>query len=206
MNPDVCDMQIETAGIPSLLVAEYDAIPIAFDVTSILVAHQRNRSLPFVLAQHLVDRPYLKDYDAIGDRPRDWASRFDTSCWALFLARTDGHCVGGAAVAWRTGDVGMLEGRSDLAVLWDVRIAPAFRRRGVGRRLFEAAERWARARGCRELKIETQNVNVTACRFYAALGCELRVVREDAYPRCPGETQFLWYKALRPECADQPVD
>jgi ribosomal protein S18 acetylase RimI-like enzyme len=93
----------------------------------------------------------------------------------------------------------MLEDRSDLAVLWDIRVAPAFRGRGVGRALFEAAETRALTRGCRELKVETQNINVPACRFYAALGCQLRVVRDNVYPQCPGELQFLWYKALPPK-------
>jgi GNAT superfamily N-acetyltransferase len=100
-------------------------------------------------------------------------------------------------VAVGTAALDLLEGRSDLAVLWDIRVMPAVRGHGFGRGLFEAAEAWARARGCRELKVETQNVNVPACRFYAALGCELRLVQEDAYPQCPGEVQLLWYKALR---------
>jgi GNAT superfamily N-acetyltransferase len=77
-----------------------------------------------------------------------------------------------------------------LAVLWDIRVAPAFRGRGVGRALFEAVETWVGARGCAELKVETQNINVAACRFYAALGCQLRTVRTDAYPLCPGEDQW----------------
>jgi GNAT superfamily N-acetyltransferase len=91
----------------------------------------------------------------------------------------------------------MFEGRGDLALLWDIRVAPGHRGRGVGRALFEATEAWALTRGCRELKVETQNINTPACRFYAALGCQLRVVRENAYPECPGETQFLYYKPLR---------
>ena len=81
-----------------------------------------------------------------------------------------------------------------MALLWDIRVAPALRGRGIGRSLFAAAEAVAVAHGCQELKVETQNVNVAACRFYAAMGCELRVVRENAYPECPGEAQFLWYK------------
>ena len=51
---------------------------------------------------------------------------------------------------------------------------------------------------CRELKVETQNINVRACRFYARLGCELRVVRAGAYPQFPEEVQLLWYKTLTP--------
>ena len=67
----------------------------------------------------------------------------------------------------------MLEGRHDLAVLWDIRVAPSSRRRGVGAALFCAATEWAAATGYQELKVETQNVNVAACRFYGRHGCEL---------------------------------
>jgi GNAT superfamily N-acetyltransferase len=190
-------MTIETAGIPSRLLAEYATVPIAFDVTSILSAQKGGTDGHFILTERRLDSPYVKDYDAIGDRPQDWAARFDTSQWILFLARAEGQSLGGATVAFGTSGLDMLEDRSDLAVLWDIRIAPSFRGRGVGRALFEAAEAWASTRGCRELKVETQNVNVPACRFYAALGCRLRVVRDDAYPECPGESQFLWYKALK---------
>jgi GNAT superfamily N-acetyltransferase len=188
-------MTIETAGVPSPLLVEYAAVPIAFEVTSVLSA-QRGADQSFALTEHRLDPSYVKDYDAIGDRPLDWAARFDTSQWVLFAARADGRIVGGATVAWGTPGLDLLEDRSDLAVLWDIRVAPGSRGRGVGRALFESAEAWARGRGCRDLKVETQNVNLPACRFYAAMGCRLRVVREHAYPRCPGEAQFLWYKAL----------
>ena len=163
--------------------------------TTVLSARQ-GTDRPFVLTERRLDSPYVKDYDVIGDRPLDWAARFDTSQWVLFLAQAEGESLGGATVAFGTSGLDMLENRRDLVVLWDIRIAPTFRGRGVGRALFEAAEAWAVTRDCREVKVETQNVNVPACRFYAALGCQLRVVREDAYPQCPGEAQFLWYKAL----------
>ena len=185
---------IETAAIPSPLVAEYAAIPIAFEVTSVVSVEQDGDG-PFVLVEHPVARPYVKDYDAIGDGPRDWAGRFDTSQWVLFLSRVEGRGVGGAAVALGTPE--LVENRLDLAILWDIRVAPAFRGRGIGRALVEAAEAWALMRGCRELQVETQNINVPACRFYESLGFQLRVVREDAYPDCPGEIQLLWYKMLQ---------
>jgi GNAT superfamily N-acetyltransferase len=190
-------MQIESAGVPGELLAEYARIPIAFQVRSTLSA-QPSASHGFVLAEHPVTAPYLKDYDAISPRPDAWADHFDTSRWRMWLARIGGRGVGGAAVALHTSGLDMQEGRSDLAVLWDVRVAPEFRGRGVGRALFLAACSWARDRGCTELKVETQNVNAPACRLYAAMGCELRVARADAYPGCPGETQLLWYRSLSP--------
>ena len=186
-------MTIEVASVSGALLAEYGSIPIAFEVRSVLSATTSPGESPFQTERAVV-HPYVKDYDAISERPEDWPARFDTSRWALVLAKIDDRCVGGATVASRTAGLDMLEGREDLAVLWDIRVMPTFRRMGVGRQLFGAAETWARLQGCVELKVETQNVNVEACRFYAAMGCELRVARQGAYPEHPTETQLLWYK------------
>ncbi len=46
------------------------------------------------------------------------------------------------------------------------------------------------------LKIETQNVNVRACRFYAAMGCTLVAFDERAYRNHPQEAQLIWFKNL----------
>jgi len=103
-------------------------------------------------------------------------------------------------VAWNTDGVSMLEERRDLAVIWDLRVAPAFRQRGLGTRLFSHAEKWARGKGCRLLKVETQNTNAPACRFYAAMGCHLEGMNFHAYDgveKVKGDVQFLWYKEIR---------
>jgi GNAT superfamily N-acetyltransferase len=94
------------------------------------------------------------------------------------------------------GELVLAEGRDDVAVLWDLRVSPAARGHGVGAGLFRAAEAWAAARACREMKVETQNINVPACRFYARQGCVLSEVRPGAYPNLPDETQLLWRKDL----------
>ena len=152
---------------------------------------------PHTGADRPVEVPWGKDYDALpGNHPTAWASRFDLSSWGLLSAHLDGRLVGGAVVAFRTPGVDLLEGRDDLAVLWDLRVAPDARRTGVGRALFAAAATWARSRGARELKVETQDLNVAACRFYAAQGCALARVDPSAYPDLPGEVQLLWVLAL----------
>jgi ribosomal protein S18 acetylase RimI-like enzyme len=81
-------------------------------------------------------------------------------------------------------------------VLWDIRVVPERRGHGIGTALFRAAEAFAAARGCRELKVETQNVNVPACRFYQRHGCVLRTVNRFAYPALPDEVQLIWTKSL----------
>ncbi len=63
-------------------------------------------------------------------------------CIRLGLRATSALC--GAVLAQRTPGVYMLEGRDDLAALWDIRVHPDARRDGIGHMLFEAATREAR--------------------------------------------------------------
>jgi len=178
---------------------EYARVPIAFTVDRVLdVTGRGTEADGFVLSERRLDVPYEKDYDAIaGEGPPHWARRFDLSNWAFFTARVAPQMIGGAAVAFDTPGLTLLEGRRDLAVLWDIRVSPDARRQGVGSALFAGVETWARRHGCTELKIETQNVNVAACRFYERQGCRLQAIDREAYPQFPEEIQLLWYKDVR---------
>jgi len=190
-------MHVEAREEPASSLAEFDQIPISFAVRSIFDVSGPDDAGAFVLAERGLADPWLKDYDAdSGEGPTRWANRFDISKWGFLSAWMDDRRVGAAVVAFDTPGVEMLEGRRDLAVLWDLRVVPEARGQGAGAALFRAAEDWARARGCTELKIETQNINVPACRFYARQGCVLRAVDPAAYPTLPGEIQLLWYKPL----------
>jgi ribosomal protein S18 acetylase RimI-like enzyme len=75
-------------------------------------------------------------------------------------------------------------------------VAPASRRRGIGRQLLAAAEDAARLAGCRSLDVETQDINVAACRLYSDGGYTLTAVIPEAYLEAPGETKLLWSKRL----------
>jgi ribosomal protein S18 acetylase RimI-like enzyme len=191
-------MIIEVREDSVAALAEYARIPIAFEVKEIFdVAACDHDSGGFVLTRRRLDVPYVKDYDAIErESPARWAEHFDVSKWEFLAAHSEGGRVGGAAIAFDAVGIDMSEGHSDLAVLWDIRVAPEVRGRGVGSTLFRAAEARAVARGCRQLKVETQNINVPACRFYARQGCELRAINRFAYPQLPNEIQLLWYKEL----------
>ena len=175
---------------------EYARIPIRFMVERILDIRQGDSSIGFALTEQVLDCPYLKDYDAMDGGPEKWPERFDLSKWVFLAAHNGGQRVGGSALALDTPGVRMLEGRTDLAVLWDLRVSTEIRGQGVGSALFRAAEREAIEKGCTELKVETQNINVPACRFYEAQGCVLRAIDRCAYPQLPNEVQMLWYKDL----------
>lgn len=198
-------MKIEVSEEPLAALTEYARIPIAFAVRRILELTVRGNGLGgFILSERSLAAPYIKDYDAIeGEGPTRWASRFDLTNWQVFAAQAEGRRVGGAVVACDTPGLIMLEGRSDLAVLWDIRVATDARGQGVGTALFRAAEKWAAARGCRQLKVETQNINLPACKFYERQGCALGSIHRFAYPELPDEAQLLWYKNLT---NNAPVD
>ena len=63
--------------------------------------------------------------------------------------------------------------------------------------LFKRVVSYAQSVNCVDLKIETQDINVKACDFYANQGCRLVNVVPDAYPGWPGEVEFNWMLNLR---------
>lgn len=185
-------MQIQQVDFSAL--GRYCTIAIAFLVESFLDVSGDSPG-SFSCVEQPVAQPWIKDYDEFGS-PSDLPSRFDLANWAIFLAIDGASPVGGCIVAHNTPGVDMLQGRTDLAVLWDIRIAPDYRGRGLGRRLFAAASTWAQCRRCLEIQIETQNINVAACRFYQRMGCRLVRITRDAYDECPGEHQLIWCKKI----------
>jgi GNAT superfamily N-acetyltransferase len=180
------------------ILAEYSRIPISFEVRSILEVGLPQKGLKgLTLTERPVREPWTKDYDNQGDMgPTDWVKRWDISNWGVVSAFLGNRRVGGSVIAYDTPGVDMLEGRGDIAVLWDLRVNPDYRGKGIGAALVEAAAAWARQRGCRQLKAETQNINVAACRFYAGRGFSLGVVNRFAYREFPDEVQLVWYKDL----------
>ncbi|MGH9236393.1 MAG: hypothetical protein ACRD3G_00005, partial [Vicinamibacterales bacterium] len=117
-------MTIEVTEEARTALPEYARVPIVFTVDRVLDVTNRDDGR-FVLSERRLEVPYEKDYDALaGEGPLQWGSRFDLSNWALFTARLATRIVGGAAIAFDTPELTMLEGRRDLAVLWDIRVSP----------------------------------------------------------------------------------
>ena len=177
---------------------EHARIPVAFLVERIRrIASNAPPSECLPAHEELVERPYIKDYDAIpGNHPTDWMRRFNTADWRLLAAYASGHRIGGAIVAPATLELDARAPTSESAILWDLRVRPESRRAGVATALFAAAERWAAAHGFRGLRVETQNVNVPACRFYERQGCHLESIDRHAYLDLPDEVRLIWHKSV----------
>lgn len=107
--------------------------------------------------------------------------------------------IGAAAIATRTKDINMLCKRDDLVALWDIRVADEYKHQGIDYALFQKAAQWSRVQGMTQLKIECQNNNVPAVKFYRKQGAVLEGIDEYAYyndPYAKGEIQFIWYLDL----------
>jgi GNAT superfamily N-acetyltransferase len=183
---------VEIVELSASELATYAAVPIAFRVASRLVRDVR-AATPDALVEAPVVPPFVKDYDAVpGMAPLEWPSRYAMERWGLLVARMEGRVVGGAAVAPGAEVMPERDVEVGTAVLWDLRVAPERRGRGIGSALVRAAERWTSAQGYRVLLVETQDVNVAACRFYARMGFRLVSCDEQGYDTMPGEARLIW--------------
>jgi GNAT superfamily N-acetyltransferase len=180
----------------------YNKISSRFLVKSVYMIEEINHGLGGLrLLEAPVEKPYFKNYDADGKEIiAAWAEDFNINDWGIFLCCHNDEPVGGITVAINS-KIYPLDRfqREDMAVLWDIRISPDVRGKGIGKHLFYHAAGWARSMGCGQLAMETQNVNVYACNFYSSMGCRLGAIHRYGYSGCPNvkhEAMLLWYYDL----------
>jgi GNAT superfamily N-acetyltransferase len=181
-------------------------VPIGFAVTGIYDDNAIDALLRGNSAEVTpLTTPYWKDYDEYaGDRPTDWPGLFDLSRWTILAASIDNQRVGGAVVVHDDPQIELLRDCRGCAQLWDLRVDSAMRRHGVGSALLRSAEGVALRRGAHAMRVETQQINVPACRFYARNGFQLERVVRGAYHDLPDEIQLLWRKRLGGPTVDHP--
>lgn len=158
-----------------------EAIDTAFETSSVfdLVATPRRLDL----VERTLERPITKRY-SINEVFAQWA-RWDRG----WVAEDDGAIRGFATVEY--------EPWHERLILWFLYIAPAYRRRGVGRSLLAQVEAHGRDVGASHVWLETSNVNVPGVTAYNRLGYQL--CGSDALyygPYMPGETALYLAKLL----------
>ena len=192
------DFKTEIVEESTGVLPEYGRIPISFQVRSVFDVQLLEGGLKGIrLSERPVASPWVKDYDAFkGEGPTRWANHWNISNWGVISAFVNGVRQGGCVIAHDTSGVRKLEDRADIAALWDIRVAPQYRGKGIGGSLIEEALTWSKRRNCRMLKVETQNINVPACRFYAKHGFTLGAINRYAYTECPDEIELIWCREL----------
>lgn len=157
-----------------------EAIDTSFETRSVFDLVTTERKIELV--ERALPQPLTKRY-SIAEVFAGWA-RWDTG-WVA----DDGGVRGFATVEYEPW-----HGR---LVLWFLYIAPAWRRRGVGRALLAQVEAHGREVGATHVWLETSNVNVPGLTAYGRLGyalCGADRLYYGAY--MPGETAIYLAKML----------
>lgn len=157
-----------------------EAIDTAFETETIFELVTSPRSIELV--ERTLPAPMIKRY-SIAEVFAQWA-RWDRG----WVADDDG--VRGFATVEHEPWHGRIN-------LWFLYIAPAWRRRGVGRALLERVEAHGREVGATHVWLETSNVNVPGVRAYERLGYSLCGADTRYYGQyMPGETALYLAKSL----------
>jgi GNAT superfamily N-acetyltransferase len=120
--------------------------------------------------------PRLRPGQAIAD---DLCERMHAWCreaeGRLFVAEQDGTVVGFVCVLAREPFTDLDDPPGTYALVTDLIVLPPWRGRGIGRRLLESAEMFARNAGAREFRIGVLSRNLAARRLYLAAGFQPHV-------------------------------
>ena len=128
---------------------------------------------------------YQKTYE---EDDIDYSVYINNTDKTIFLAYVDGIPV---------GQIVLRRNWNSFAYIEDIRVGNDFRRRGTGIRLIHKAEEWARNGGMPGIMLETQDVNVPACKLYEKTGFTLGGVDKKLYgviEKYSHETALFWYK------------
>ncbi|HIQ59101.1 MAG TPA: GNAT family N-acetyltransferase [Candidatus Merdivicinus intestinavium] len=145
--------------------------------------------------EELFDTPGTKCYP---DEERDYSLYINSPDRAVFLDYEGKACA---------GQIVLRADWNRYVFVEDICVAAAFRGRGIGTSLMKRAACWGKERGLRGIALETQDVNLLACRFYRRFGMRLGGVNTMLYrqfdkPVC-GETALFWYLEFTDEANEQ---
>ncbi len=88
----------------------------------------------------------------------------------ILIAEVDGEVAGFATILSRVSSGELEDGDIEYGLIADLVVAPSFRRQGLGQRLLEAGEDFARSKNVRWLRIGVLNRNQAAMDLYTAQG------------------------------------
>lgn len=171
----------------------YETIDFRFTTDKIYQLNKINNGLGGILLEEKNVKQFTKDF---GKQISEWTKKVSKVNWKMYVAKDNDKLVGGCIIATKTKDVHMLEGRDDLAVLFDIRVIEEYKSQGIGYHLFNLAKYWSKKNGFRQLKIECQSSNYNAVNFYHRQGAILCSIKEFEYADYPNEVQLLWYLNL----------
>ena len=132
--------------------------------------------------EEIFSDPYLKKYEddesAISDVTEEGK--------VVFFYYIENNCV---------GQIKICSNWNGYALIEDIAVAKAYRKNGVGTALLNKAIEWAKENNFCGLMLETQDINVSACYFYAKNHFVIGAVDTMLYSNfpCANEIAIFWY-------------
>jgi len=135
-------MKIEEVPVNRKTLLEQGTIPISYLVDAKIDVRRNGSGLEgFTFKEGEVEPAYIRDYD-LEEKPVDWLKICKIDHWQIFRAVEEGQITGATLVALKSPEIHMLDGRDDLALLWDMRVVPEKRRQGIGSQLFQTVRKY----------------------------------------------------------------
>lgn len=134
---------------------------------------ERDALITFQLRLETLPQPYTRDFRS-GLTAEDMQRYQGLLPQGFSLGAYAADQLAGAAIAGAEDWNGTLW-------IWEFHVAPSFQGRGIGRNLMDRLAELARAAGLRTLRVETQNTNVPAIRFYRRVGFRMEAVDVSFY-------------------------
>lgn len=133
----------------------------------------------------MFEKPRVKIYPR---EDRDLSEYIDARDKAVFLAVSDRG----------KGRITLRSNWNNFAYVEELYVSESARGQEIGRRLVKRAEDWAAERRLKGLMLETQDLNLAACRFYAKTGFQIGGVDTLLYEGLGTELAekraIFWYK------------
>ncbi len=153
----------------------------SFTIDAKLVLHAENGDIRYTI----VDVPSTTKH--YGKDDIDYSTYIDNPDRIVFLAYADGRFA---------GQITLRKSWNRYACIENIAVDRRFRRQGIGNELISQAKRWAQQWGLAGLMLETQDNNVSACRFYERCGFRLGGFDTHLYKgldRDSDEIALYWY-------------
>jgi len=131
----------------------------------------------------LYKEPYEKCYPADDEQ---YESYIDNPDRTVYFYYDNGECA---------GQIRIKKYWNKYAYIEDIAVAKNNRGKGIGAQLIKKAVEWARQKNLCGLMLETQDINLAACRFYHKLGFKIGAVDTMLYANFDNcdEKAVFWY-------------
>lgn len=156
----------------------------SFIVDSILKIKCENNSFSYTVEKVPSYEKIYFDDDEEFTNPKDYINSKNK---IIYLAYKNGQVV---------GQIVLRKNWNNYAFIEDVRVDANCRGEGLGIRLVECAKEWAKARNLAGISLETQNINVRACKFYESCGFMIGGIDNSVYKGIDSENHEIamyWY-------------